>query len=93
MLDIGPEKLLVILAVVFIFLGPKELPAAARKISAGIRHLRSFQDSLQAEVSAMLDVPTDVPTPDPGQSEHDLDHTPPSTATEEPGFSGPSSFL
>src|ERR1700730_15055041 len=58
MFEIGPEKILVILAVVFIFLGPKELPAAARKISAGMRKLRSLQDDLRAELGSVLELPT-----------------------------------
>lgn len=58
LLDIGPEKLLVILTVAFIFLGPKELPAAARKIGAGIRYMRSLQDSLHAELGSALEMPS-----------------------------------
>ena len=58
LLDIGPEKLLVILTVAFIFLGPKELPAAARKIGAGMRYLRSLQDSFHAELGSALEIPS-----------------------------------
>lgn len=77
-LDIGPEKLLLILVVVFIFLGPKELPTAARAIGAGMRHLRSLQDSLRAEVGSVLEMPS-------------VNHA--SEADETELGAGPSSFL
>ena len=54
MFDVGPEKILVILAAVCLFVGPKEIPAAARKIGAVMRQLRSWQDTLRAEVSSAL---------------------------------------
>ena len=54
MFDLGPEKIMMILAAVCIFLGPKELPVAARKIGAATRQLRSWQDALRAEVSSVL---------------------------------------
>jgi len=54
MFDVGPEKIMMILAAVCIFLGPKELPVAARKIGAATRQLRSWQDTLRAEVNSVL---------------------------------------
>jgi Sec-independent protein translocase protein TatA len=54
MFDLGPEKIMVILAAVCLFVGPKEIPAAARKIGAVMRQLRSWQDTLRAEVSSVL---------------------------------------
>ena len=77
MFEIGPEKIMVILAVVLIFLSPKELPGAARKISAGKRKVRSLQEDLRAELGSVLELPTaEEPTfgtsTDPGQ---DNDHS------------------
>ncbi|MGO9874748.1 MAG: twin-arginine translocase TatA/TatE family subunit [Acidimicrobiia bacterium] len=63
MFDLGPEKIMMILAAVCIFLGPKELPMAARKIGAATRQLRSFQDTLRAEVSSALSLDTEPSTP------------------------------
>ena len=54
MFDLGPEKIMVILAAVCLFVGPKEIPGAARKIGAVMRQLRSWQDTLRAEVSSVL---------------------------------------
>jgi len=67
MFDLGPEKIMMILAAVCIFLGPKELPMAARKIGAATRQLRSFQDTLRAEVSSALSLDTE-PSADADES-------------------------
>ena len=56
MFDLGPEKIMTILVAVCIFLGPKEIPAAARRIGAVTRQLRSWQDTLRAEVSSALNI-------------------------------------
>ena len=64
MFDLGPEKIMTILVAVCIFLGPKEIPAAARRIGAVTRQLRSWQDTLRAEVSSALsidDEPSAIP--------------------------------
>ncbi len=93
MFELGPDKILIILAAAFIFLGPKELPAAARKIGAAMRQLRALQDTLSTEVGAALDVPTDSSAPAARSSEPDADHTTSGTGAEAPGFpGGPSSF-
>jgi Tat protein translocase TatB subunit len=55
MFDLGPEKLLIILAVVFIVLGPKELPGAARKLGEVMHQLRSLQDRVRSELNSALD--------------------------------------
>ena len=95
MFELGPEKIMVILAVVFIFLGPKELPAAARKISAGIRKLRSLQDDLRAELGTVLELPTvEEPTFETTDHARDADHSGAAGEPPEPGFRpGLSSFL
>jgi Sec-independent protein translocase protein TatA len=53
--EIGPEKILLILGAALLFLGPKELPAAARKLASGMRQLRSLQDTVRGEVMSALD--------------------------------------
>jgi Sec-independent protein translocase protein TatA len=68
MFDVGPEKIMVILAAVCLFVGPKEIPTAARKIGAVMRQLRSWQDTLRAEVSSVLAIdpePSEPPTFEP----------------------------
>jgi Sec-independent protein translocase protein TatA len=68
MFDLGPEKIMMILAAVCIFLGPKELPMAARKVAAATRQLRSWQDTLRGEFSSVLSLgdhsPADVSSAD-----------------------------
>jgi Sec-independent protein translocase protein TatA len=60
MFDIGPEKLLIIFGAVMLFLGPKEIPAAARTVSKLMRQLRSVQDTLKSELSSVMQIPTDL---------------------------------
>ena len=65
MSDVGPERIIVILAAVCLFVGPKEIPAASRQIGAVMRQLRSWQDALRAEVSSALAIdpePATAPT-------------------------------
>jgi Sec-independent protein translocase protein TatA len=94
MFELGPEKIMVILAVVFIF-GPKELPAAARKISAGMRKLRSLQDDLRAGLGTVLELPTvEESTFETTDHARDADHSGAAVEPPDPGFPpGPSSFL
>jgi Tat protein translocase TatB subunit len=91
MFDIGPEKLLIILAVVFIVLGPKELPSAARRIGEAMRQLRSLQDRVRSELNAVIEPPsTEVTHPD----ETDVPDRSHPKGDEVPGLShGPDSFL
>jgi Sec-independent protein translocase protein TatA len=55
MFDLAPDKILIILLAVFIFLGPKELPVAARRISSALRQLRDLQATLRSEVGSLID--------------------------------------
>jgi Tat protein translocase TatB subunit len=78
MFDIGPDKLFVILVAAFIFLGPKELPAAARKIGELMHQLRSLQDTLRTEAGSAIstdsadteprELSNQPPRPDDGES-------------------------
>jgi len=59
MLDLSPAKLLVVLIVAMILLGPNKLPQVARQLGAGWRQLRSFHDRVDAEVRHnMPDLPS-----------------------------------
>ena len=90
MFDIGPEKLLLVLAAVFIFLGPKELPAAARTIGDGLRKLRALQDTLRTELGSALDLSTQQP-PTP-QLPQEADGSQQDDRAHERFGAGPSSF-
>jgi len=62
--DLGPDKILMVLAVACICLGPKELPAAARRIGQIVRQVRSWQDQLRAELESVVHL--DAGHADPG---------------------------
>jgi len=58
MLSLSPEKLLVVLVVALILIGPDKLPRLARQLGAGWRHLREFQQRVEREVrESMPDLP------------------------------------
>jgi Sec-independent protein translocase protein TatA len=58
MLSLNPEKLLVVLIVALILLGPDKLPRLARQLGAGWRQLREFQMRVEREVrETMPDLP------------------------------------
>ena len=58
MFDIGPEKLLIILVVALLVLGPEKLPKVARHIGAAWGDLRRFRERIESEVrSAIPDLP------------------------------------
>ena len=75
MFDIGPEKLAIIFGAVLLFLGPKELPALARKIDELRRQLRSFQETLRSEVNRMTDLTTNLHRPDQDAPQDDSPET------------------
>jgi sec-independent protein translocase protein TatB len=55
---LNPEKLLVVLIVALILLGPDKLPRLARQLGAGWRQLREFQQRVEREVrETMPDLP------------------------------------
>jgi Sec-independent protein translocase protein TatA len=82
MFDIGPEKLLFVLLVAFVVLGPQQLPDVARKIGAGMRHWHSLRESLHSQMNSVLDVPTNAPGPGPDAIEADADHSTPTPADD-----------
>jgi Sec-independent protein translocase protein TatA len=94
MFDFGPEKLLLVFVAVLTFLGPKELPAAARTIATWMRHVRSLQDMMRAELGMVLELPSPAST-SAGFAEHvpNADLGGATADAHEPGFApGPSSF-
>jgi len=87
MFDLGPEKLLFVLAIAFVVLGPEQLPDIARKLGAGMRYWHSFQDELRSHAHSVLDVPAAVelaPTTEHANNEQ--------TETEQTFATGPGSF-
>lgn len=57
MFNVGPEKILLILLLALIFLGPKELPEAARKIGRVLAEVRRMSAGFEHELrSALHDV-------------------------------------
>ncbi len=63
MFELGPDKLVFILLAVLVFLGPKELPAIVRTIGKWRRQVRSFQDTLRAEIGSVLELPSGTTKP------------------------------
>jgi len=59
MLDLSPAKLLIIVIVAVILLGPDKLPQVARQVGATVRKLREFQRRVDQEVRQNIpDLPT-----------------------------------
>jgi sec-independent protein translocase protein TatB len=56
-LDLSPEKVLVLVVVALVVLGPNRLPAAARSLGRIIGQLRAMSASLQTEVRDALHEP------------------------------------
>lgn len=59
MLDLSPTKLLIILIVAVVLVGPKRLPVLARQLGTGWRRLRQLSMKIDQEVrQAVPDLPT-----------------------------------
>lgn len=59
MLDLSPTKLLIILVVAVLLLGPKRLPQVARQLGAGWRWLRQLHHQIDQEVRQSIpDLPS-----------------------------------
>lgn len=50
MFNLSPFKIMIIIAVVLVVLGPDKLPQAARQIGNGWRSLKQFQQRVESEV-------------------------------------------
>lgn len=57
MFNLGPEKILVILAIALIVLGPDKLPEAARKAGQVLGNLRRLSGGFENEIRQALDEP------------------------------------
>ncbi len=59
MLSLSPIKILIVLVVAMILLGPDKLPQVARQLGAGWRAIRDFQQKMETEVrSTIPDLPS-----------------------------------
>ena len=59
MLSLSPIKILVIVAVIMLLLGPDKLPEVARKLGSSWRALRQLQERIESEVrQAVPDLPS-----------------------------------
>ena len=68
MLNLGPEKLLVVFAVALLVLGPEELPRVARELGrfmSIIREIRGRFEGEVADLTASLTAPPATPSPPP----------------------------
>jgi len=52
--NVGPEKLILLLVLALIVLGPQRLPDAARSLSKAVAELRRLSSSLREEVHGAL---------------------------------------
>lgn len=57
MFDIGPEKLVFLLVLALIVLGPGRLPQIARSLGRGLRELQRASSEVQRSLSQALDEP------------------------------------
>jgi len=59
MFSLNPEKLLVVLIVAMVLLGPDKLPKLARQLGAGWAKVKAFQQRIESEVrETMPDLPS-----------------------------------
>jgi len=62
MFNIGPEKLMVVLLVALIVLGPDKLPNAARQIGRYLSDFRRISQGFQQELRSAIDMAADPVT-------------------------------
>jgi len=55
MFTVGPEKVILILLIALLVLGPDELPGIARKIGNVMRQLRRMSEAVESEIRRSLD--------------------------------------
>ncbi len=60
MLDLSPDKLLMLAVVALVVLGPNRLPGAARSVGRVVGQLRAMTSSLQSDVREALHDPEDA---------------------------------
>ncbi len=62
MFNVGPEKLMVVLLVALIVLGPDKLPNAARQIGRYLNDFRRISQGFQQELRSAIDMAADPVT-------------------------------
>ncbi len=60
---LSPEKLILVLAIALVVLGPKKLPEVAKSLGRGLQEFRRASDSLRDEVKSAFD--PDAPAEEP----------------------------
>lgn len=60
MLDLSPDKLVMLAVVALVVLGPNRLPGAARTLGRFVSQMRAMSSSLQSEVREALHDPEDA---------------------------------
>jgi Tat protein translocase TatB subunit len=73
--NVGPEKILLILLIALIVLGPRELPEAARKIGNILREVRRMSAGFEHELRSALDAATSDTSP-PRTADRSVDAEP-----------------
>jgi sec-independent protein translocase protein TatA len=63
MLNIGPQELIVILAIALLVVGPSRLPELGRTLGRALRELRRAQEEVQSTLRTALNEPPPAPTP------------------------------
>ena len=56
MFNVGPEKLMVVLLIALVVLGPDKLPNAARQIGKYLNEFRRISQGFQQELRTAMDV-------------------------------------
>jgi sec-independent protein translocase protein TatA len=68
---LSPLHWLVIVAVAFLVLGPRELPQLAKQVGRGVRELKRIQQHLGAELGDLAEGLDAAPSAEPPSSERD----------------------
>lgn len=70
MLNLGPDKMIVIFVLALVLLGPEKLPGAARRLGELMRVARHYSDGFRQEMNAMVEHVTGLDSPDPDRNSH-----------------------
>jgi sec-independent protein translocase protein TatB len=84
MFNVGPEKLMVVLLVALIVLGPDKLPNAARQIGRYLNDFRRISQGFQQELRSAIDMAADPVTTLSQPTPTNPDPTPDLVSTPDP---------